>query len=509
MVSMIPHRPTWVVLGVVVLLFVSIVPCPAESVPGLKVVPLENRTGNPALDRLASSIQTTLDLNIRLLSGEIEVSGVSGTVLGWIDRSPQTGIIGVSITIVDRIANEVIAEIREEASSLLDVFEAADRLGERVLEVVAGRRMEYGSLAIGAGSVWSLYRVRLNDQDLGEGAQRLSTLVSGSYDVEVYQDRMLGSEKILAARVTVVGNEETVLPVNVPYLSVREERHLGEIDHRIREAEREGRIGDCRTILDETIANLSRPELAAVSEGYTIAADRYRLWRDAVSSETTGTERIRDAATLLHLEALGLAPDWSAIFRMRQRSVAQTILDRYRSIPWRSIQIDGEFSDWDGIAPLVNEDSRGRFFPPSAGTPAMKLSEAYLVQDDTFYYMRIVLCDDDIKRFLIPYNEVHYKIIFVTDLTTWSHLAFHVEWKSSERRWRAFTFFWTPDRIVRLADGSVRIAGNELEARFPRTRISTILERDRTYRVRAETFTTFEVTDDWLMHHVLEAEVVY
>jgi hypothetical protein len=229
-------RSGLMVVTVMVLLFAPSAENPLSAqTSAVTVRPLENRTGDRSLDALAGTIRETLLLNLRLLAAAGGIDA-GGTVTGTIERDSATGEFVITADLLDPRSGESVARPEVRAAGLLAVFDAADELTDHVLVALAGRRIEYGSFAALApgftpGPAAGELQFTLGDQPVGSGTQvRLSTVISGDYEMTVRQQRLLGTETIYRQTVRIQPGREAVVRVAVPPLTNTEEDHFATVD---------------------------------------------------------------------------------------------------------------------------------------------------------------------------------------------------------------------------------------------------------------------------------------
>ena len=76
----------------------------------------------------------------------------------------------------------------QEFESLLDSFDAADRLVDILVEDLSGRKIYYGSLTLVSDSEES-FRAVINGVDMGEDFRSADRIITGRHRLELFQDR--------------------------------------------------------------------------------------------------------------------------------------------------------------------------------------------------------------------------------------------------------------------------------------------------------------------------------
>ncbi len=500
------------------------------------LMPLENLTGDTTLDVLAGTIRNTLSLNLRLQGRFLPTILEGGSpsemhrrtpaqVLAELDsdnavyisleRDSAAATVGgasgrgfvISAQVYTGAERDFTVAARERAEDLFAVFDAADRLTTTILSGLVGRDIAYGSLRITHQGPPGSYRVSLGGADLGSGPLRQDSLVTGNHRLVVTQERLTEIETIFQGDVVIEPDMETLVEVPIPLLTREEERYLARLDAGVRELVGAGNHEAAQRELERIVAELESASGQNPSSGPPASADlarqRYTLWRDLLRRQT----ELRTPT--------GLAPSAEQSVRARPQlatgtplqpvitSLDRVITERYRRIPYRNIVVDGEFSDWEGVPPLFDARSPGRYFQTPGEKPATEIEAVYLAQDEDAVYFRFVVSDGEITRDTIP----SYKV-FIDFRPHQEHFGFQVSWAPWNDRWEAVAFRWQNDqrRFTVLSNGTFVIAGNAVEARFPSpSLIRRYLEPGIAYRWIAITHAGDPQDGEHPMHHLLNA----
>lgn len=499
-----------IALGLITLVLILPMGLAAQQYSSVVVLPVENRTGDRSLDALAETIYVTVLLNLRLLADSSDATTMAGIVSGVIERDTVTNDFIISAEVRDPHSHDVLATPSVRAAGLLAVFSAADQLTDEVLVVMAGRRLSYGGLLLRTENQ-AVLQFELNGQPIGSGRQlRLGTVAAGEYQLDVHQDRLLGLETVFSATVVVEPERETIVLIPVPLLTTAEERHFNSQDLLVRTAAINGNGAEVLRLIDQQIAELENPLLWDTSPGYTHMHHRYQLWRRHV--EASNIQEITPNDTSLQ-EAIHLAgrffhiPTVAPIFQ--RRPTAALVVERYATIPIRSISIDGDLSDWAGILPLVTADSDGYDHQQRQEDLATEIEAVYLAQDESSYSMSFILSDGDITT--TTATEPVYQVFVLVNPPTWDQIGMRVKWESENRRWAAAIFRYTQSTQFGqlLAPGTFRISGHTLEARFPRRLLDRELEAGRQYQVVVQTATVNRATREWRTHDQVRTHITF
>lgn len=502
--------------GMVVVFFLVLLTVPAAlgaQPSGIVVHPLENRTGDTSLDALASTIRETLLLNLRLLAAS-GGADAGGSVTGTIDRDTTTGEFVIAADLQDPRTGETVGRPEVRAAGLLAVFDAADELTNHVLVALAGRRIEYGSFVVRTGGftpgpVAGELEFTLGDQPVGQGTTvRLTTVVTGSYELIVRQERLRGPEIIHRETVRIEPNRETIVPVTVPLLTESEEEYLAEQDAIIHAALTSGSLTEAQELLNRMVTTLSEAAGPGPADGYRMMAERYRRRGAALALRDTppplpppqNNDRVFTINTMRRMFWIPAAD------RAYAASTVAALVERYRVIPYRSIRVDGDFDDWEGVPPVITSSSTGNYRQLRGSKPATEIEAVYLAQDDTNFYVQFVLSNGEITTTTQP----EYKVWLRPDSGN-DQIGMQVRWAPWDNRWQTVVFQWSRERgwFELSTREAVRVAGNTFEARFPRRFLDQNLTRGRMYQLHTETGTADHATRQWWSHHALNTQIIF
>lgn len=481
----------------------------------LVVLPFENRTGDSVLDALATTIHDTISLNVRLVTARGgDAAAAAGTgggrISGYIERHQDQQLFVVVATVGDMRTGEVIHTVQEEAQSILDVFDAADRITDQVLVALAGRQVEYGGLAIAVSGEPSAVAVLLDGQHIADGAVRLQTVVAGRYTLTVVQERPLGVEQLLDTTVTVPPGEHARVSVAVSLVTPAEEQIFREADLQIRQALHRDDHSAAAGHLDEIIVLLENAGPLDRWPGLVLQHARYRQWHGDVS----GFPEQPDDAAVSRETMRGARTEATASLRRYLDYVFPqdpvelpgiAAIGRFRGIPFRTITVDGDTSDWEGIQPVLTGFSAGQYRDGGNPRRATTIEAVYLAQDQQYLYLRFVVADGPITSATFPSFAIWLPLNAYGD-----HMLCQVErWDS----WQTGVIHWDHGRWHgnRLAQGTMRMSGNEFEARFPRRHLDQFLQLGRTYQITAKT-STRDSQHDWnslRVHDRRHTSIVY
>lgn len=512
-----------------------------RSVPiRIAILPARNLTGDQSLESLGYTIQQTLDVSLGLLGrfhstiatldsiGDLPLTGGSALpdnaeqiltrlesdnlIEIDIQREQPSGIIILSARVYAGAERRITVEAMERADTLFEVFDAADVLTDEVLAGLAGRRIEYGSLALLHSG--EPVTVVLNDQPIGTGRSRFPAVVTGRYDLEIRQQRLFGEEVIHRAVVTIEPDVESSAFFSVPLLTASEQRKFAERDNAIRSFVRNGEHPAAINLISQAIVELTAPEFAQVSSGYELLAGRYIEWHELLADQPQP------------MEPVFLRSDWwqVALFRELEQSYPPTgsahahlpltsfrFVERHHFIPYREIQIDGDFTDWQGIQPVMTGGEHSKTWQyRTDGSSAMTIESVSLARDDRFLYVRIVLANGEVPTPSAVTGQwiSSYKLHFHL---SGFHFGLQYEVHNNAAATQMFTWNLDSRQFRELARGRTEVSGNQFESAFPLAEAERYLEPGRRYVVEAVTM-SIDTQQQWRnnrTHHTLSTGIVY
>lgn len=491
-------------------------PAPAAEEITVLLMPVENLSGDTGLEASTETIRTTLRLNLQLLSGfhakeyhDLPIVAAHDTaarqtimreheadniVFIRIEPGVDTGAyLRIRAVVYAAAADgDVTVETEAQATTLFEIFTAADQVTEALLSGLLGRPVEYGSIEIHRLGRPSRYRVHLNDQFVGESLSSIPTVVAGSYDLRITQQRLFGEELLYENLIEVPSGSTTTVSFELPGLTQSEQAHFRDIDTRIRAAHRQSDHPAALDWIQETITALDTPETLALCPSYGELLQRYRQLQDYVAGSgpvlldsSPDQFWVPDSNTYLHIN--NLLPVSRLPAGQRLRPVSR-LVDRYHSIPFREIAIDGEFSDWEGIGPVIVGSGARPFRAEQNLLAGLEIEAVYLARDDRNLYMRYVIADADIPsgHLLTREREPSYKLHFRE-----SSRQIGLQMERVGQEWWTQVFEWNnlSRSFTELGRGRSRITGNSFEASFPLHILNRELQLGRTYGIDAVTMT--------------------
>ena len=215
----------------------------SQSKPVVAVYRLVNPTGERWIENLGSSVTGTVSLSLALMgeykivNPEITEEISSGTAdnsylkklsdsKGYDDIvfgecSMTDSGYRISLSVYKNKEESVTTNAEQEFASLLDSFDAADRLVDILVEDLSGRKIYYGSLTLVSDSE-ERFRTVINGVDMGEDFRSADRIITGRHMLELFQDRGSGEKPACVYDFEVKKDRRTTLSVSVPWLTDNE-----------------------------------------------------------------------------------------------------------------------------------------------------------------------------------------------------------------------------------------------------------------------------------------------
>lgn len=135
--------------------------------------------------------------------------------------------------VYDASTRTVSVSVTREAESLMGIFETADDLVLELLQEFSGTTIEFGAVAIRTSPRNTPVAIRFGDNTFTPPNGRIENVLAGTIDVAVLQDRFQPETVIAEHTITVTDGRTATLDVEIPELTVGEERYLAELNQTI------------------------------------------------------------------------------------------------------------------------------------------------------------------------------------------------------------------------------------------------------------------------------------
>ena len=314
-----------IVVFAAILLSARLVALDESLMPRVAVAPFAATADDPSLRSIGLAITDTIGLTLKLLGtftvenpAGIEKAGdlasaesvalqnkLDSIVFGSVSRQDDGSFL-ISLELFSRQKHAIEIERQAKADSVLDVFDAADKLTKEFLEAVSGIHIGFGSIAFeNAGEVGD-FEVRIDGTSVGRNIGSVQKVLNGRHSITVVQQRLLG-ELELARVDTMVKEDETVtVKFSVPYMIDGEKKEIEGLFN----AARKGIADSDEASADQALAKLDAilaatpwsPRLAELKP--TVADLRSLLQATAIRIAVEGRPLEPDASVLAPLSKL-------------------------------------------------------------------------------------------------------------------------------------------------------------------------------------------------------------
>ncbi len=395
---------------------IALLAAAAEAAPAqgalvrVGVAPLQVAGDPNRLGVLAGVVEKQLELTLRLLNryNVRELAADAGSLADLPAYSKRVNVdnllygkvsedgdsIRIELSAFDRLKGAVSLTHVETAASILDVFDATDRLISSVVEGFSNVRVAYGDIQIQNDGLPGAYRVTLNGVDTGTTADQVSRVLAGTYQMKIVQDRLDGAASLFDSTVAVKEGETTTVPISVPYLTEAETARFNSLDaYLFAHWYEEARKAEVQKKLDDAISAISSSKAGSLFQEYGTRYARLRKLLGAAAAGRVETAPV-DTRTMPVVLAAS-APTGSAAPAVSATPSAVTpsasdrgpdplgiVLGGLRGIPYRQIHLSDGIDGWKGIDPVQVRPAGA----PGAGTANHRVSRCFLARDlDNLY----------------------------------------------------------------------------------------------------------------------------
>lgn len=492
--------------------------CQAQAVNGVLIMPVETAS-DPGFEVLAKTMRETIRLNLALLRDFKSVihdfpqgqtrygmdkhqyarvvmrkENCDNAVFVEIDRQRNSEPIRVSVAVYAYASSQTTLEATESLDSVFDIFDAADRLTAALLEGLIGRPVEYGSLRIQPRGTPRPFLVYIDQEFIGEDILSLPALMSDEYILRITQERLWGELELLRAVITIEPKRETLIELTFPATFEKELRQLTDIDSQIRDSLDREDTENAIKLLNDIIGRLDPFKDLPGYEIYGQWRQRYWRWLETLdhnnrlaqlSGNSPGNKNFVPSYPMVYVppEIRAYLPVDPALVKPILSSATEK-LNRLSDIHFRYIQIDGDFSDWEGIKSFNESGSQSaRYFKAPDSLFSMRIKSFSLARDNHNLYLRIGMEDsikiDDIDRRYAPLYRL--RILTRTEAVTLS-LNWWNGWDC-----QLFTDGLEGGGYLRIANGNWRNDDASLEMAVPLSALTKYLQPGQYYEVHAYT----------------------
>ena len=402
----------------------------------------------------------------------------------------------IRLSVYDKQKKSIVLVKEETADTLLDIFDASDRITVSMLEAFSGVHIAYGMLSVVCESGTGEYQVYLNNMPAGSGTGPLPKILTGTYQVDIIQERPLGKVTLFSEKADIRENKNTKISISIPQITKDEIDDFTSIDRFILtnwfNKDLKKQIAETA---EEGLAKASNPSSSFFSElaaKYEHFKELCRL-EELFSSGKTGGNfsaqksvirddnkpgfgRLIDKSMLPAVYQDEKAPDFptgtTALLFDKRLSMAEALESKgiIPEVKSGDIAVDGKNSDWISIPPLLKDRTGNSRSTDGAGD----IKTLQIARDDKYLYMHIStgqakLTSGDrmwYQMYLtIPGGNINFQCYYNNGV-----------WESQIGKWDN-----TARKTTELAKGVVKTGQATIECRFLLTDVYKHLEKGRPY----------------------------
>ncbi len=371
-----------------ILLFgLSVLSAMSQEKPVIALFPMQNPTGEGWIDTLGNTVEEVVSLTLALMGRyEIKRPGTLPSDMseeGLLELAREKGyddiILGECtltddgyrffISNFDLYKEKITVRAEENFDSLLDSFDASDRLTEALVEGLSGVKVLYGGLTL-ALLRDEPYRTVIDDVDIGAGFSGSDKFIVGPHILRFFQDRGEGEELVAERHVEIKEGETLTLDSPIPWLSpslagelkALERRIAAEGDNEKRADLAEGWFLEARSLVDSEYYSLYRPELVR----------RYTAWEEMYRQAPADVTELENSSFRMKEMYLGHLP-YNSLFAAPREPVGSNLgegvalLETLRGVSMdedytvlpdtADIKVDGYADDWKDVRTVFQDDT--------------------------------------------------------------------------------------------------------------------------------------------------------
>lgn len=339
----------------------------------IAVLPPDNTIGGSQYEVISETIRETVTLTLKLLgtfrvieSGNIpkgqtiseirlvaEQNRLDNVIFGEI-REDDSGSVMFILSVYSSSQNRIIDTKTERVESLIETFDAADRLVISLLESFSRSHIGWGTIALQNTGVQGSYTVFVDGEIWGENLRSLSNVLIGLRHVTVKQERPFQDAVLADTKVEVLENKSVNVRFTIPALTKNELNGFRVIEETLLNAWNNGKTAEVDEQFELAFSLL---EKAKASEELEKLRSKYKQWEDAFKrgeriaelDERSGIGGI-SAANIEDAEELV-----AYINNMERRVVEIETRLQYETNLW---ELDNRFEDEKGLLTLLRDISQ-------------------------------------------------------------------------------------------------------------------------------------------------------
>jgi hypothetical protein len=491
------NRIFMVFLGILFPLLLQFpVPAGAEKLwSRVAVIPVISEEEDSTFESMSGAINDTVLLTLKLLGhydvvedhgytafSEAEVlsyteeENIDNIIFGTVSKGADDATV-ITMSVWDRQKKDIVLSVTERAESLLDIFDAADRIVVSLIEGFSGRHIGYGAIRLVPSGQEGGFSIKLGGNLAGINTKELGRVLIGEYALTISQQRIFGEHILFSDTVVVRENETATVPFTIPLRTEEEAEYFNSLDRDIIENwYKQEQINDIIVRIKEAWTLLEEFN----REGYwSIQKQKYDDWRVQIvlsnlHLEGRDTRAIKNRNTkTVKNDVEGLIGRFEVVpslsgpagsggtphhevhyYELQEPLLTDLYNNRIPVIPRGRIRVDGRRNDWIAV-PVLLEDTAGDALKPGSDMVSVKIA-----RDDSQVYTLISFAEES----LFSPDGTWYQTFIQIDSGN-----INLNHYRHEGTWIANANDWNRERwdSKELARGKVVAGRNFLESSFP------------------------------------------
>lgn len=221
-----------------------------------------------------------------------EKEGIDSLVYGKTEEAAGGSFL-IEMSVYNRETESVSLTRKETAETVLDIFDAADRITLSLIEGFSGRHIAFGSIALGFAGDRGSFIPSIDGEEYPADTFSFPKVLTGERTVTIKQKRMFETVTIYSEKITVNEGMISEVKLDVPYLLESEQAAISEqekiierhSENRRRRDQVEKAYGTIDAFLEDTSYNESLAELR----------EKYRAeqsaWKEMIASQPEKEKR--------------------------------------------------------------------------------------------------------------------------------------------------------------------------------------------------------------------------
>ena len=205
------------------------------KMPNISVLPLENKEKDLQIEVISSNIQKTIEFNLKMInryniiknsvtdyssntswiSDYCEKNKIDDLIFGKALVQPN-GSVFIEMSVFDKQKGMISLTKSETAATVLDIFNASDKLAIEIMDSFSGMHLGFGALKFINSGEKGTYSVYIDNLHIGENIDNLSTVLNGSREIIITQVRMFGDIKVYEKTINIPEDKTIEINFTIP-----------------------------------------------------------------------------------------------------------------------------------------------------------------------------------------------------------------------------------------------------------------------------------------------------